>query len=176
MCVLCVFLIIWLSLNWLQRYDLEEGTDPCVFYTQLTKLLNLIALLGIFPSCGKSVFFFFFKLINGCENDVFSSIQKGDSFWSNAASWLLRRMKLMIEMIESVCKKSCENSVEKKLWGCLCDKNSDSFELKIWKVCSMSEAWAPVFLLAGLLIDWNQCHWTATAKTTYLIVCKKKSM
>ena len=34
-------------LIWLQRYGLEEGTDLCVFYTHLTKLLIIIALLGI---------------------------------------------------------------------------------------------------------------------------------
>lgn len=38
---------------------LEEGTDPCVYYTQLTKLLNLIALLGIIiPFCGNLTLFF----------------------------------------------------------------------------------------------------------------------
>lgn len=42
----------------LQGYDLVEGTDPCVFYTQLTKLLNLIALLGIILCCGNLTLFF----------------------------------------------------------------------------------------------------------------------
>lgn len=45
------------SSSWLQGYGLEEGTDPCVFYTQLTKLLNLIALLGIILFCGKLTLF-----------------------------------------------------------------------------------------------------------------------
>lgn len=31
---------------------MRGGADPCVFYKHLTKLLNLIALLGIIPSCG----------------------------------------------------------------------------------------------------------------------------
>lgn len=45
-------------LTWLQGCGLEEGTDPCVFYTQLTKLLNLIALLGIILFCGNLTLFF----------------------------------------------------------------------------------------------------------------------
>lgn len=46
--------VFWLfdyDVSHLQGYGLEEGTDPCVFYTQLTKLLNLIALLGIILLC-----------------------------------------------------------------------------------------------------------------------------
>lgn len=42
----------------LQGYGLEEGTDPCVFNTQLTKLLNLIALLGVILFCGNLTLFF----------------------------------------------------------------------------------------------------------------------
>lgn len=43
-CVLGCLTITFLT--WLQGRGLEGGTDPCVSYTQLTKLLNLIALLG----------------------------------------------------------------------------------------------------------------------------------
>ena len=50
--------LTFFSSSWLQGYGLEEGTDPCVFYTQLTKLLNLIALLGIILFCGKLTLFF----------------------------------------------------------------------------------------------------------------------
>lgn len=101
------------SSSWLQGYGLEEGTDPCVFYTQLTKLLNLIALLGIILFCGKLtlfllicvvflIYFFFFSLmIKCCEIDFFlwhmwhagqvpsykrtPLTRKRDTFHSNAA-------------------------------------------------------------------------------------------
>lgn len=44
----CVFgCLNIMFLSWLQGHGLQGGTDPCVSYTQLTKLLNLIALLGI---------------------------------------------------------------------------------------------------------------------------------
>lgn len=58
-CVLIVWMVLIGSfLTWLQGYGLEEGTDPCVFHTQLTKRLNLIALLGIILFCGNLTLFF----------------------------------------------------------------------------------------------------------------------
>lgn len=77
LCMRLDCLNIWF-LTWLQGYGLEEGTDPCVFYTQLTKLLNLIALLGIVLLCGDLTLFFdlcsfFFSsfMIKCCEIEFF---------------------------------------------------------------------------------------------------------
>lgn len=53
-------------LTWLQRDDLE---DPCVFHTQLTKQLNLIALMGIvlFRANLICMVFFLFFFVTKCE-------------------------------------------------------------------------------------------------------------
>lgn len=64
-CVKCRFVL----------YGLGEGTDPRVLYTQPTKLLKLIALLGIILFCSTLVFmflivFFFFPDEKCCEINV----------------------------------------------------------------------------------------------------------
>ncbi len=58
LCICCSDCLNIKLLTHLQGYGLKEGTDPCVFYTQLTKLLNLIALLGINLCCGNLTLFF----------------------------------------------------------------------------------------------------------------------
>lgn len=62
-------------LTQLQGNGLEEGADLCVFYTHLTKLLNLIALRGIILFCGNLTLFFdlcgVFILIKCCEIEFF---------------------------------------------------------------------------------------------------------
>lgn len=88
-CVKCRFVL----------YGLGEGTDPRVLYTQPTKLLKLIALLGIILFCSTLVFMFLIVFFYLMKNVVRLMLPWHNRLyrWTphiSAAPWLLLQLGL----------------------------------------------------------------------------------